>query len=267
MTKLEGQEKLTSTFSHMTIEQLPKTIMLLGEYGCGKHTLAKNIAEMFFLEYNDVTETISVDLINEIYGHKIPTLYVIDVNKLKDQNIILKFIEESKDFIFVCLLCDNENLVLNTVMNRCIIYRFEEYSKDFLKQYISCVRQGDEEIALNIFTTIGQLQTYGNMNLTELNDLCYKIATKIQDASITNTLSLVDKFNYKDLYDKYDVSIFFKLLKLILKDLTKQDIKYYNMYMLVLNYSKRLNDNRIRKEDLMSNFLIKFWKLSRGIEE
>ena len=89
---IKGQEKLINIFENMTIDQLPHTFMLLGEDGCGKHTLSKDIAEKFSLEYEDISTTISTELIMEIETIKVPTLYILNINELKDQNIILKFI-------------------------------------------------------------------------------------------------------------------------------------------------------------------------------
>ena len=40
-----GQEKLINTLNSYTLDSLPKTMMFLGESGCGKHTLAQTLAE------------------------------------------------------------------------------------------------------------------------------------------------------------------------------------------------------------------------------
>ena len=264
---IKGQEKLINIFENMTIDQLPHTFMLLGEDGCGKHTLSKDIAEKFSLEYEDISTTISVELIMEIETIKVPTLYILNINELKDQNIILKFIEDYKEFVYVCVLCDNKNLLLETIANRCIIYEFERYSKEFLMSNPLYVLANDnnKEIMLNICTTIGQMQDVVNQDLKGLNELTLKIIDKTQDANFPNLLTLVSKFNYKDYYDKYDVNTFFKLMLFNLRNKCKLDIKYYDRYMLTQEYYKRLlYDNRLNKENFMTQYLIKFWKLVKG---
>jgi len=265
---IKGQEKLTNTFQNMTINDLPHTFMLLGESGCGKHTLSKEIAEQFYLEYEDISTTISTELLMEIETVKVPTLYVLNINELKDQNIILKFIEDYKEFVYVCVLCDNKNLLLETIANRCIIYEFERYSKEFLMDNPLYVLADDsnKEIMLNICTTIGQMQDVVNQDLKGLNDLTFKIIDKTQNANFPNLLSLVSKFNYKDYYDKYDVVAFFKLMIYNLLGLCKKDANYCSKYMLTQKYFKRLNDTRLNRENLMTQYLIDFWKLSKGIE-
>ena len=264
---IKGQEKLTNTFQNMTIDELPHTFMLLGENGCGKHTLSKEIAKLFYLEYEDISTTITNELIMEIETIKIPTLYVLNINELNDQNIILKFIEDYKEFVYVCVLCDNKNLLLETIANRCIIYEFERYTIEFLKDDPTYVLASDEnkEIILNICTTIGQMQDVVNQDIKGLNDLTLKIIDKTQDANFPNLLTLVSKFNYKDYYDKYDVNTFFKLMLFNLKNKCKLDIKYYDRYMLTQEYYKRLlKHNRLNKENFISQYLIKFWKLVKG---
>ena len=264
---IKGQEKLINIFENMTIDQLPHTFMLLGEDGCGKHTLSKDIAEKFSLEYEDISTTISTELIMEIETIKVPTLYILNINELKDQNIILKFIEDYKEFVYVCVLCDNKNLLLETIANRCIIYEFERYSKEFLMNNPLYVLANDDnkEIMLNVCTTIGQMQDVVNQDLKGLNELTLKIIDKTQDANFPNLLTLVNKFNYKDYYDKYDVNTFFKLMLFNLRNKCKLDIKYYDKYMLTQEYYKRLlKDNRLNKENFITQYLIKFWKLVKG---
>lgn len=267
---LKGQEKLTSTFENMNIEELPHTFMLLGEIGCGKHTLSKEIASKFNLEYSDISAIIDDELISEIENIKIPTLYVLDIKELKDQNIILKFIEDYKEFVYICVICDNKNLLLETIANRCVIYEFERYSKEFLSNHITYVMASEtnKPIVLNICTTPGQLDEIVNENLQEVNELSLKVIHKTQDANFPNLLSLVNKFNYKDYYDKYNVNTFFKLMLFNLLELCKKDNHYYDKYMLTQKYYKLYTNIKLKlnSENLMTQYLIDFWKLARGVK-
>lgn len=267
---IKGQDKLTSTFENMNIEELPHTFMLLGEVGGGKHTLSKEIASKFNLEYSDISTIIDDELISEIENIKIPTLYVLDIKELKDQNIILKFIEDYKEFVYVCVICDNKNLLLETIANRCVIYEFERYSKEYLSNHITYVMASEinKPIMLNICTTPGQLDEVVNENLQEVNDLTLKVIHKTQDANFPNLLSLVNKFNYKDYYDKYSVNTFFKLMLFNLLELCKKGSDYYSKYMLTQKYYKMFTNTRLRlnSETLMSQYLIDFWKLARGVK-
>lgn len=266
---IKGQDELVSKFENMTFEQLPHTFMLLGEYGCGKHTLSKDIANKFNLEYNDITSVLTKDLLFELETTNIPTLYVINVLEIKEQSMILKFIEDFKQFIYICIICDNKNLVLDTILNRCIIYEFKKYSKEFLQGYADfLIEEQNRELAMKVFTTIGQLEEFGNTNLIDLQDLCMKIATQIGMANISNVLSILSQFNFKDYYDKFDVNVFFKLMILTLFDLVKEDPIYYTKkYLLTQEYAKKLNNKILKREELLASYLIDFWKLSKGVDQ
>ncbi len=263
--QLRGQEKLVNTFMNMKV--LPHAFILLGDDGCGKHLFSKDIAEMKELEYQDITETISNDLIAEIQVSRVPTLYTIDIEEVKDQNILLKFLEDYDAYTFVCVLVNNKNLVLNTILNRCIIYQFERYSKEFLMDDIAYTLASDENkpILLNICTTPGQMNDIVNEDLQSLDRLCDTIILKLQDANFSNMLSITSQFNYKDQYGKFNVNTFFKLMLYKLKCSCISNSNYFSYYMLTQKYAIRLNDSRFKREDLLTNYLIELWKLSKGI--
>ena len=266
---LEEQPRLNEWFNKLNINSLPQCFMLLGDFGCGKHTLAKDISDKLLLDYVDITDKIENDLIQELSLRQVPTLYVIYIDELTErcQNLLLKFIEEPKSSKFVCILCDNINRILPTVKNRCIIYTFEKYSNTLLEKYISQYFDTDnKELATLLFTTIGQIKKFTHQNLIQLKDLCDKMLTKMGGANIQNTLTIADKLNYKDLYDKYDISLFFKMLGIECVNYSKQDSKYIKYYKLIQEYCNRIsNNNKLKKQDLIENFLINLWKEAREV--
>ena len=205
-------------------------------------------------------------MLDSIYRNACPGIYLIDASNLleKEQNILLKFIEEPLKSIFVVILCENLNSLLNTVLNRCIVFKLQEYSKEILKQFLP-ENITDKEMILNIIKTPGSLLNTNIDNLSELFKLCDKIIEKIGLASYANALSISDKINYKDNYDKFDLNIFFDTLlyKLKNKYLNENDKLYYSMYLLTVDYYKRLSDKRLNKEIFMQNFLTNLWKLHR----
>ena len=85
-----GQDKLVTSLMAYVASDFPHDILLLGDRGCGKHTLVKDLGESFYLPVVDITDSISLDTITEISNRPIPTFYVIDCNMLTErhQNII-----------------------------------------------------------------------------------------------------------------------------------------------------------------------------------
>ena len=263
---LEGQEKLLNIFNTMTIQELPHTMLLCGEEGCGKHTLSKYIADRFNLEYVNITETFGSELFDTILARSLPTFYFIDLSTISmvQQNVLLKFIEEANDYIYVCLSINSKNLALNTILNRCVIYEFVPYTREQLKDLAKAFF-GEEELPLKVYTTPGQMRNAQFKNLKEVNDLSIKFINSLHLASFQNTLSLSDKFNYKDLYDKYDVYAFMKLLLVNLNTmyLEKGNKQYFKMYEITNKYLNRLIDKRLNKQNLFESYLIECWESAK----
>lgn len=260
---LEGQERLSKQFEELTLDTLPQTFMLLGESGCGKHTLASKLATRFELDYLDITEHISGDVLMELSISPMPTLYVIDTQLLteRQQNAILKFIEDYRPNSWTCLLCANKNLLLETITNRCIVYTFDAYDKGYLKDIaVSLLGEDTYAKALELSATVGQLKEFIGQDVNKLEELCDKIIHKIKLANLSNVLSIAKQFNYKDLYDKYNVTVFFKLMCKKLSALCLEDAKYLTMYSITQEYAKRVIDSRLKKQDLVENYLIKLWR-------
>ena len=267
---LEGQNRLNIWFDNLTIKNLPKTFLFCGDLGCGKHTLEKAVADKLNLKFQDITMDLSKELITHISYNNIPTLYLVNLNALKkdDQNILLKWTEEPTDATYICLLSDNYYRVLPTILNRCIKYDFEQYPQEILQKYIDAeISPENSFLALKVFSTIGQIKMLRNQNLVGLKELCDKLITMMEKANIQNALSVSNKFNYSDEYEKYDIELFFRMLaesgvELSIKDADRY-LKYYqiiNKYWSQLSYNPKLN-----KQYVIEGLLVSLWKKSRGL--
>ena len=100
---ITGQTNLLNTLNQYTIDSFPKSSILVGERGCGKHLISSYIAEMLKLSLIDITENISQELITSIYENPIPAIYLINTSKIteKEQNMILKFFASNRDRNFL----------------------------------------------------------------------------------------------------------------------------------------------------------------------
>ena len=263
-----GQKKLLDKIQDYTLDTFPHSVLFIGEKGCGKHLLCSEISKLLNLDTVDITENISAEYIENIYRSPLPKIYLIDLSKFlfdKEQNALLKFVEEPLSNSFVILLTESKKNVLDTIYNRCRVFEFEPYSKQDLRQFIQ--DKENEELILNIARTPGQLLSSNFKDIKELYDLCDKIATKLSSACFANTLTIADKINYKDQYDKFDIDIFLDTLVFTLfNNYLKSNNKIiYNMYLLTIEQRKKLYDKRVNKAIFMQSFLTKAWKLSRGM--
>lgn len=259
-----GQKKLLEKLNKYTIDSFPRSIILMGEEGSGKHTISEYIKENILkLPLYDITGKVSNEYINKIYLNPNPAIYLINLNDMteKEENVLLKFIEEPLANSFIILLAESRVNVLNTILNRCIVFEMDSYSKDELSNFIS--EKENKDLILNVVRTPGKIKSIDFDNLVSLYSLCDNIVNKLSIASYSNTLSIVDKINYKEDYNKYDINLFFDTLiyKLFNAFVNSHNIKLYNMYIKLINERKKLLDKRLNKELFMTNLLSNLWRL------
>ena len=256
-----GQTKLLNLVDDYIKNGFPKSLILSGECGCGKHTLMKDIVKRLEIECVDITERIDLDTINEAYMSSERRMYVIDTSGItdKEQNMILKFIEEPPCNSYVMLLSSNEQNLLDTIKNRCIVLRFDEYSRDELMHFI--VNKEDEKY-LEYIKTPKEAEELDSKKLDSMIKVCNNIANKLDIASFTNTLSIVNKFASEE----WDLTMFFRILCVTLEKayISLDNQKLFDYYNIVREYfSYYTRDTRLNKQNLLTNCLIKMWEKSR----
>jgi replication-associated recombination protein RarA len=260
--KLLGQEKLLSIIDSYTYSTYPKSAIILGSFGSGKHTLSSYIAKKFNLDMVDITKDISQDFLNEISLRVTPSLYIIDASEISDkqQNMILKFLEEPTTYSFILILAENRVSLLPTILNRCVIFEFRQYSKDILSQFVD--NSVDKDLALSICSTPGQLKALKMTNLSEMKELCVKMVQKSPLASFPNMLSISEKLNYKDDFNKYDVDLFFSMLTQVMFDEYRQTNtqNVITMYLKTIDCMKKLVDRKLNRRHLVENYLSNLWQ-------
>ena len=262
-----GQLKLINKLNSYNIDTFPRSVMLVGEKGIGKHTVANYLRDNIIkLPLIDMTENLSDEYIDQVYRNPNPAIYMINISDIveKTQNVILKFLEEPPNNAFIIILAEHRNLVLNTVLNRCVIFEFESYSKSELLQFVP---EGVEDKSiLEILKTPGKLLNTNLKTYKEGKELCNKIITKMHLASFPNALSIAGKINYKDEYDKIDLELLFDLLCFSLVSSYKENnnIKLLEMYLLTRDFRESLLDKRVNKQLLFENYLSELWMLVRG---
>jgi replication-associated recombination protein RarA len=248
-------------------QALPDSTLLIGPSGCGKHTMADELSKYYNVPLIDITDNISDEYIAQMQLRALPTLYLIDLNKLstKEQNVALKCIEEPSETFKVILIVNNKESVLNTIINRCVQYIFDEYSKEDLLKFVpsDCT---DVDMILDVVKTPGQLKGLTNLKFKEMIDLCSKMVSKLSVASYSNTLTIASRINYKDEYDKFDLDIFSNVLRLLFYREYLKEFKevYYNLYLKTSEFINKMRDSRLNKKLLFENYLTNIWMEVRG---
>ena len=259
-----GQEKICSRIDSLSLDSFPRTLMLVGPRGGGKHLITKYISDKFNLTMIDITTTLDQTSIEELYNRVEPYLYIIRANELsvKEENTILKFLEEPLKNSYIVLLAETDIGILPTILNRCQIWYLQNYTKEFLRTFLTT---GDEYV-LNVANTPGQVKELLETPFNDMLQLCDTIITKIHVASVANTLTLSNRMKFKNETSKYDLTIFINILLERLVEVCKNnaDPKYTKAYMLTSELSKKIAIKNLDTKALFEKYLIQLRAIMRG---
>ena len=266
MNAVIGQEKLVKALKGYTLETAPKTILFLGQSGCGKSWIANAFAKQLDLEVVVVQPDSTAEKLIEYYQCPINKMYLIDLKDIveKDQNKFLKFIEEPSKTMNIILMAESTVGILPTILNRCVKYVFEPYTPEQLKQFdwaVNC----SEEIAYEICKTPGQLLELSADNLDQALGLCRAIISSVDKANYANTLSIVTKINLKDDAKKIDFKLFFDLMTYAAFDDYKKNNNElsFKIYLYTIRQQAKALNINVAKEAFLLNYLDNIWRLAR----
>lgn len=258
-----GQDNIIKHFDTFSLDKLPRTNLICGLEGSGKHSLVEFVVNKFNLLFEDITNLLSFENIQEIYNRPEPYIYLIDVNKLNErsQNIILKLIEEPLKNAYLFLIANSDRQLLPTIKNRCVTYYMEIYSKDYLS--LLC----DDKDVLELAQTPGDIQIIVNHKsfLEDTFVICKKLFTKINIASYPNTLSIVGKIDFKNTGKGIPIKVFNMILSQVAKRLYFEHNPQmkFNYYIYTANYLYNCSITSFNAETLFQNYLTKMWRASR----
>ena len=202
--------------------------------------------------------------IEELYNRVEPYIYIINTNDItvKEENTILKFLEEPLKNSYIILLTESPMSLLNTILNRCQIWYLQNYTRDVLKTFLT---NGNEAV-LNIASTPGQVIDLCKTSFDDMLQLADKIVDKIELASVANTLSISSKINFKNEPDKFDVRLFIDILQYRFVERCKDssDLKYSSGYLLTSELRRKLQIKNLDHKALFEKYLIELRTTMRG---
>lgn len=210
---------LTGEISHAHI--------IVGEDGIGKSNLAKLLAinilgghqdrnYVDIVNYRCKKSSFGVDDVRDIVGEvsKKPfegdkkVIIIHDGNKMtvQAQNALLKTIEEPPKGVFIILLCESLELILDTIKSRCQIYKLTPLTKDEVKFYIERLGTEDysnEEVKAAISYSEGipgkAEKFLKDSSLKDLRDLLIDLLYILVNGNLQNLLDFEVKIlSYKD---------------------------------------------------------------------
>lgn len=252
------QEKVINIIDDYVLRNnLPHTIMLEGDSGCGKRTLCDYIANKLNTDVVDITENISLQTLEEIQLSVITKVYYIDSEQIsvKEQNAILKFLEEPLKNAYIVLATVNKNLLLPTVVNRCANISFDKYSIEQLRTFLE---DENNSIVLKYAQTPGQVKKFLKHNIFDMESFAKKILTQVSVANYSNILKIPNNINFsKEESSLFDFDVFKFILINVANNLYKEKLITYAMFDIVNQFNRECNIPRINKQHLFENFIIR----------
>lgn len=263
-----GQERAKAEVGRLALNALPKALLIWGPKGIGKSTFIDKVVKPHFnMDSVDITRNINYEIINELYNNVVERLYIIDLDTITDraQNSLLKFIEEPPSHAFIVLKIENITHALKTIVDRSYVIGLEPYTAEELETFIGDLPKESQEIARQVGTTPGKIMGVKGQDVNEIRELCEKIVTKMNQASLPNTLTIIDKIGFTETHKKYNLDLFIELLKLELNNcyINTNSKGAYRMLEETIKAEDKFSHPTANKKMLFENFLIKLWKAAR----
>ena len=247
-------------------EDLPHSILIIGERGSGKHKLYNKLCELKNFNYTmDITDRITKEFLNseEIQNPVNIIMLSVDLSKLtvRQQNMLLKLFEEPSKYLYLCLFADSEADVLETIKTRSYNIVIDKYARDALEYLIT---SNNKNIILEVCNTPGQIEIANHTDMEALYKMCENMVKKMRVANYQNALTISNKINFSDEYDKYDLFLFIKMLsyKLMTEFYETQSKELLYAYLELKELNKRIWLVNNKKQQF-ERFISRYWKAFR----
>jgi DNA polymerase-3 subunit delta' len=189
-----NNRKLNDSFSHANL--------IVGNDGIGKSIIAKylsnkiikvknNVESVDIVKYHPSSSSFGVDdvrnIINEVNkkpyegDKKVLILFECDKLTVQAQNALLKTIEDPPNGVYLILLSDSLEIILDTIKSRCQIYKLTPLNKGEISAYIeenyTDINLDDKKSALAYSVGVpGKVDKFiSDENLKNLRNICIKL--------------------------------------------------------------------------------------------
>jgi DNA polymerase-3 subunit delta' len=246
--------------------KFPRFSILIGEKGCGKRTLAKEIGNLLNAPIVNVSTSVENirTIIDDSYKLVEPIIYVIaDCDNMSSAaaNTLLKVTEEPPQQAYFILTCASIDNLLSTIKSRGVTYMLEPYTYEEKCDYLEvhAKHHENETFMLNVASNLGDLQEMLDIDVKAFEDYVELVIDNIADVSGSNAFKIGDKINFKDDKDKYDLGLFLRAFSSLCIDrMLKSDdpLKYATAVAITGNALQQLNIRGINKQMIFDTWLL-----------
>ena len=248
-------------------DYFPRFVLIVGDKGSGKKTLADYIAvNMNCNSYivPDVKIATIREVINNSYYQKTKMLYIIpDIDDMSKeaQNSILKITEEPPNKAYFVMTVDDLNNVLPTIKSRAYQIWMDKYSAKEITEYaVGKVTTSMSDIC-NICETPGEVDEFIRCGEVKFIQFVDKVVDNVDSVSTANSLKLLENLDLKNTGTGYDVQLFLKIFirQCMSRAATifdyKESLHYIQMVIPSSEALKKLNVRGANKNMIMTNWI------------
>lgn len=226
-------QKINMEFLQTCIDNdcFPRFIIITGEKGSGKKTLANYIAK-HLLKAFEIYPGNGVEAVREAITNSYrcagTTVYIFpDADKMSTQakNAMLKITEEPPRQAYFIMTVESMNNTLATLKSRGTEIQMESYTEEELWTLIDESSDNDE-LAVRIASNPGQLYQLRSIDVKEFYSFCEKVLNNVATVTGVNAFKIGNSFKFKDDGEGYDPILFFECVKTICADRSKEVIPF-----------------------------------------
>ena len=204
-------------------KSVPRFIILSGDIGSGRLTLAKVIIRMInakgIIMGNSIAEV--RDTIENAYTITDTTCYIFrnaDDMKNEAKNALLKVVEEPPNNAYFIMTVQNIDNMLGTIKSRGTVIKMEPYTREEL------LSATNDEILLNYCSNIGQLQI-DKAEIQKAEKCADDVINAVENKSRTSLLKACTQLKSKQTEtEKLDCLLFFRVFQKRLYEACKDDL-------------------------------------------
>lgn len=236
---------------------IPRFIIISGDIGSGRLTLAKVILKMInakgIIMGNSIAEV--RETIENAYTITEPTCYIFrnaDDMKNEAKNALLKVVEEPPNNAYFIMTVQDIDNMLGTIKSRGTVIKMEPYTREELLSVTS------DEVLLNYSTNIGQLQI-DKVEIQKAEKCVDAVINALKDKSGTKLLKACTQLKGKQTeIDKCDCVLFMRVFRkniLSLGTSLLQSISIYHIPRCMQELSRSTINKKASIECMLINIL------------
>ena len=244
-------------------KSVPRFIIISGDIGSGRLTLAKVIIKMInakgIIMGNSIAEV--RETIENAYTITEPTCYIFrnaDDMKNEAKNALLKVVEEPPNNAYFIMTVQNIDNMLGTIKSRGTVIKMEPYTREEL------LSATNDEVLLNYCSNIGQIQI-DKEDIQKSENCVDDVINALKNKSGTSLLKACTQLKSKQTEtEKVDCLLFFRVFQKRLYEACKDDLfKSISIYH-ISRCMHEISRNTINKKASVECMLISILDALKG---